>query len=211
MNERHSCEYASGTAAKTSVQVAERSHRKPSNFTQWARAAQRQQKNSLRKRSIHDDYDTVSNTVEKGQPRSTKRWGWQRTGKTGRTWRKSPDRPGHLVLPTTMSTKPTVLRVLGKRRTSQGESERDEENATSAAEEATTRKSALGVSWVDQNRLKMGSQRSQPSHPKIAFDGCAFPCHVKLGARYYLFRAFTPTACLGIESTEIRLPLCRCQ
>jgi len=50
-----------------------------SNFIQWARAAQRQHRNWLKKKSVHDDDDTVVSTVSKSQPKSTKKWGWQRT------------------------------------------------------------------------------------------------------------------------------------
>jgi hypothetical protein len=51
----------------------------PDTFAQWARTAQRQQMNWMRKQSIqYDDYEnTVSNTVEKNQPKSTKRRGWK--------------------------------------------------------------------------------------------------------------------------------------
>jgi len=75
----------------------------PETFAKWTRAAQRQLKNELRLRSIQgSDYsNTISITVEKSQPKSTKRWGWKRTGNTGRTWRRLPNStiPDHLIPP----------------------------------------------------------------------------------------------------------------
>jgi len=65
----------------------------PEMFVEWTRVAQRQQKNELKVRSIQGySYDnTVSITMERSQQKSTGKWGWKRTGKTGRTWRRSPD------------------------------------------------------------------------------------------------------------------------
>ena len=65
----------------------------PEPFSQWAHAAQRQQKNDIKIVSIQgDDYDNgISRPVEKSQPGSTKKWGWKRTKRTGRTWRVCPN------------------------------------------------------------------------------------------------------------------------
>jgi len=67
----------------------------PETFAQWASAVQQQQI-WVRKTSIHNDYGTVQDTVEKSQPKSRTKWGWKRTKTTLRSWRKisrSPQNP----------------------------------------------------------------------------------------------------------------------
>ena len=75
----------------------------PNTFAQWMHMAQRQQNNWMQKQSIqYDGYgNTVSNTVEKNQPKLAERWGWKRTGETGQTWRTAsePETPTCLIPP----------------------------------------------------------------------------------------------------------------
>ena len=64
----------------------------------------RQHKNWLKRVSIREDsYDTVCNTEKKNQPRSTKRWGWQHTGRPDERgpWGATPDSdtPIYLIPP----------------------------------------------------------------------------------------------------------------